>query len=377
MNILLKKVLRKIGVNPLVLYPLIYHKRYTNGGGKDLKDTDLATAIDMLNDIQSFKGYGNCYCKNEIHEEYDLQIIVPVYNAEKYIRRCLDSLIDQQTEYSYIITVVNDGSTDGTANILKQYVDKPEVQVISQRNQGLSGARNRGLECVRGRYVAFVDSDDYLADGAIQTLMKKAIESGSDLVEGGYSNFYDSGKSTRTFRHKNTDCGSNYSSLYGYPWGKVIKSSIFKNLHFPEKYWFEDTIMNFLVYPQCKRICTVHDIVYMYRVNFSGITQTSAGNPKMLDSLGITMLTLKESVRYNIMFDDIALEKFALQVIINAQRISSLKDKDVDRAVFDIHRYLYLQYYNGIDTKNKWAKYLLNNLRHNDFIGYRKYISLA
>jgi transcriptional regulator NrdR family protein len=77
------------------------------------------------------------------------------------------------------------------------------------------------------------------------------------------------------------------------------------------------------------------------------------------------------------MFDEIALEKFALQVIINAQRISSLKNQDVDRAVFDIHRYLYLQYYNGIDTKNKWAKYLLNNLRHNDFIGYRKYISLA
>ena len=78
--------------------------------------------------------------------QYDLQIIIPAYNAEKYIEKCLNSILSQKTQYTYVITVINDGSTDETSQILSKYLDDEHVDIISQSNKGFSEARNRGLK---------------------------------------------------------------------------------------------------------------------------------------------------------------------------------------------------------------------------------------
>ena len=90
-------------------------------------------------------------------------IIIPAYNAEAYLSRCLDSIFSQDYE-DYEVIVINDGSTDGTATILKRY---PQVKVINQSNHGMSSARNRGLEVAQGDYILFVDSDDSARDTAV------------------------------------------------------------------------------------------------------------------------------------------------------------------------------------------------------------------
>ena len=106
-----------------------------------------------------------------------LSVIVPVYNVEKFLPRCLDSLLRQGMEVGeYEVICVNDGSPDNSAQILANYQAKhPDIfRVVTQENQGLGGARNTGTALARGEYVAYVDSDDYLIDGAYRYLQRQA-----------------------------------------------------------------------------------------------------------------------------------------------------------------------------------------------------------
>ena len=118
-----------------------------------------------------------------------MQIIIPVYNVEQYIQECIESILNQETQYSYIITIVNDGSPDNSRNILKQYESLNNIIIIDQENRGFSGARNRALENIYGKYLMFVDSDDKLAEGAIEVLLNTALSYKADMVEGSMSSF--------------------------------------------------------------------------------------------------------------------------------------------------------------------------------------------
>ena len=105
-----------------------------------------------------------------------LSIIIPAYNAEAYLPQCLDSILAQKHQGCEVI-VVDDGSTDGTAALLERY---PDVKVVHQENQGMSTARNRGLDEARGEYILFVDSDDMLTSGALATLAAEL--NGEDII---------------------------------------------------------------------------------------------------------------------------------------------------------------------------------------------------
>jgi len=104
-----------------------------------------------------------------------LSIIVPVYNVEEYLAHCIDSLLDQGlSEKQYEIILVNDGSTDNSPAICQSYVDKyPFIHCYSQKNQGLSGARNTGMKHVKGKYVQFVDSDDFLQPTVLRRCLRR------------------------------------------------------------------------------------------------------------------------------------------------------------------------------------------------------------
>ena len=112
----------------------------------------------------------------------NVSIIVPVYNVEKYLARCLDSII-AQTARDLEIICVNDGSTDASAAILADYAAKdPRIRVLTQPNGGLSAARNAGLDAATGDWVMFVDSDDFIPPYAVEGFLKVAAESGASVV---------------------------------------------------------------------------------------------------------------------------------------------------------------------------------------------------
>lgn len=113
-----------------------------------------------------------------------LSIIIPVYNVEKYIRKTLDSIFLQQFNLNDVeVIVVNDGTPDNSMKIVEEYKEKhSNLVVINQENQGLSGARNTGLEASHGKYVWFVDSDDWIEDGCLQRILKEVKYSRQNLL---------------------------------------------------------------------------------------------------------------------------------------------------------------------------------------------------
>ena len=122
----------------------------------------------------------------------DISIIVPIYNAEKYLNKCLDSLINQ-TKKELEFVLINDGSTDKTDSIIKNYNDK-RIKYFKNKNQGIGKTRNFGISKSSGKYIMFLDSDDYLKKEACEILYKKAITTNSDLVICDFYKIYDSVK---------------------------------------------------------------------------------------------------------------------------------------------------------------------------------------
>lgn len=111
-----------------------------------------------------------------------VSVIVPVYQVEAYLARCLDSLLAQTFE-DFELILVNDGTRDGCPEIMNAYAAKDaRIRILHKENGGLSSARNAGLDVAQGEYVAFVDSDDYVAPALLEDTVRAAEQSGADLV---------------------------------------------------------------------------------------------------------------------------------------------------------------------------------------------------
>ncbi|MEI3161840.1 MAG: glycosyltransferase [Lachnospirales bacterium] len=120
-----------------------------------------------------------------------ISIIVPVYNAEKYICQCMDSLVNQTLE-SIEIIAIDDGSTDNSLNILEKYKNNDSrVKIICQKNSGASVARNKGLEMAQGDYIFFLDADDYIDNSAFSAMYENAIKYNVDIITFNCKSFSD------------------------------------------------------------------------------------------------------------------------------------------------------------------------------------------
>ena len=127
----------------------------------------------------------SCIVDRKIKKQtYDLAVIMPCYNVEKYVEEAVDSILHQETNFKVELIIVNDGSTDSTGEIVNHYGDLDDVLVIHQENKGLSAARNTGLFYADARYLCFIDSDDYMTDGALDLLLDVAFENKADIVQG-------------------------------------------------------------------------------------------------------------------------------------------------------------------------------------------------
>lgn len=126
-----------------------------------------------------------------------VSVVIPVYNTEKYLTRCLDSVL-AQTYKNLEIIIVNDGSPDGSPALCDAYAQKDaRIKVIHQENRGLAGAVKRGIEASLGGYIGFVDSDDFVAEDMFEKLAAAATEHNADLVQCNYYNFFESGKTEK------------------------------------------------------------------------------------------------------------------------------------------------------------------------------------
>lgn len=293
--------------------------------------------------------------KNDIiSEEYDLQIIIPAYNVEKYIEECLESVFNQNTKYKILVIIINDGSTDSTLSKILKYQKYKNLQIINSLNRGLSSARNLGMEKIYARYIMFLDSDDYICQNSIEKLLNKAYEKNYDIVEGGYLRVTDSKQILYEFKHevKDKELYTNSSNLTGFAWGKVIKNKVLKEIRFPLNYYYEDSILSWLVYPKGYFFTTIEDNVYMYRLNRNSITSTTKKNNRNIETWYITKEMIENGLKlYNISITERLYLQFLQQVRLNYVRTIN-NPEIIKKAVFIETLEIYDKYLKKFFYKN-------------------------
>ena len=209
-----------------------------------------------------------------------VSVIVPVYNVEPYLDKCLNTLVNQTLKKIEII-IVNDGSKDNSEKIIEKYLKKyPEkIKYIKKANGGLSSARNEGLKYASGEYIGFVDSDDYVSLNTFNLMYKKAKEKNFDLVVCNLNYVYES--KTKMISagldkdlENEDEVKKNIVFLYPAVWNKLYKKEILDSLKFKEGIWYEDVEFNFRVYPRVKSIGYVDKPLIQYVQRESSISKT-------------------------------------------------------------------------------------------------------
>ena len=309
--------------------------------------------------------------------DVDLELILPVYNVEAYLPACLDSIFSQETAVRFRVIAVDDGATDRSGEILEQYHDA-RLTVVHQKNRGLAGARNAGLDRASAPWLFFLDSDDLLAPGALEALFAMARAHGASLVEGAYAVVDPEGRSVGLHSHREgvldprADC-------YGYAWGKLISAGLFRDLCFPEGYLFEDSLQAQILYPRLERqglvACGLARETVRYRQNPQGIVRSSHGNPKSLDSLWIT-LALREDRRRLGFEDDQTYYEYLLNMLLLTFRRTEALGDEVGRAAFALQRDLLLRDFSAFSTARPDFRMLERAVREGDWGRCRLFCSL-
>lgn len=365
--VILSKIFKRLKINR-ILHDNIHVRKIITLFISRTDDKTVNEAIHCISH-NSPRPTGVSYTNNKSSDiNYDLKIIVPAYNVENYIDECLLSILSQKTDYTFSIIVINDGSNDGTTEILKKYENNSSITIINQPNKGFSGARNRGLEEINSRYLMFIDSDDKLPSNSIQALLSSAFKSNADIVEGSYVSFHKNTILNKNL-HTNQNGANALETLRGFPWGKVIRSSLFENLKYPEGYWYEDTIFAYLVFPRCENVSTISDVVYFYRRNPNGISITSKSNKKCIDSYWILEQMLKEMGKLNIHKTQDIYEHTLRQIHTNFIRTQLMSD-EIKKSIFTLSANIINSEFKDFKTTNKEYIILENSLKNDDYNKY-------
>lgn len=222
----------------------------------------------------------------------DVSVIVPVYNVEKLLPRCINSIINQSLKNIEII-LINDGSTDNSGRVCKDFakLDK-RIKVIHQQNGGLSDARNAGLDVAKGNFIAFVDSDDFIHENMYEILLRTMIENDCEVVESGYQrvfpndiiNNYDQPKSKRIF---NTQAAVVNTIMdhhcRNYVWNKLYKKELWDDIRFPYGKLFEDVSTTYQVVNMCSKLVKIDCELYYYYQREGSISRSKFSIKKTLD----------------------------------------------------------------------------------------------
>ena len=208
----------------------------------------------------------------------DLSVIVPVFNTERFVGDCLDSILAQDVTFDVEVVAVNDGSTDGSLKVLQSRAKRDgRLRIVNQENKGFSGARNAGIDASRGRALCFVDSDDMLAPGHLKALWSGLTKDFEGFVSGTYTKMNEGGDILAAVKGPR---------IHGAPWSRLFRREQWSDIRFPEGFWFEDTLIAYCIKSRYTERF-VQDAGYLRRVRTDSITATHDSSPKSLDSFWV------------------------------------------------------------------------------------------
>lgn len=219
-----------------------------------------------------------------------ISVIVPVYKSEKYLKRCVDSILNQ-TYQNLEIILVDDGSPDNCPQICDKYAEKDSrIRVIHKPNGGLSDARNKGLDIANGNYIAFVDSDDYIATEMYAMMIEAMHGEDVDIVMcARYDEYPDKTietyflPQTRVFTHHEAMNLILTDTIGSQSWDKLYKRDVYKDLRFPIGRIYEDIGTTYLAFERCQKFMYIHQPLYYYQMNYNGISFSERPN-KIFDT---------------------------------------------------------------------------------------------
>ena len=219
----------------------------------------------------------------------DLSIIVPMYNSEAYLPKCLDSLLHQDLPLEqYEIILVNDGSPDGCLSLAQRYASRfSNIVVLSQENKGTSGARNTGMHYASGKYICFVDPDDYVLENSFRCIIDRMEEDFLDVVRFGYTEVDEQYQPTKSCKHPEEpdyspgimDGFSFMAERLGvacYVWTYLFRTSLLKDneLYFTEGAYFDDTPWLPKVMALADRVDSIDFKRYFYLIRSNSLVQS-------------------------------------------------------------------------------------------------------
>jgi len=250
-------------------------------------------------------------------KKIDISIIVPIYNAEKYLKKCLDSLVNQ-TKKELEIILINDGSTDNSEKIIKQY-DDTRIKYFKNKNQGIGKTRNFGIEKASGEYIMFIDSDDYMDLNTCSIMYEKATKDKLDIVICDFYKEFENGKvlevKTPDFKDSSLKNNPDIISEYLSPWAKIYnRELIIKNdIRFVEDLKYEDA--PFVVMALCcaKKIGKVNSCLIHYLIHDN--SETTVRDKRCFDILKIVDIIRKYTSKESYLKEKI--DNLTVRIITN------------------------------------------------------------
>lgn len=295
-----------------------------------------------------------------------ISIIVPVYNVEKYLRRCIDSIV-AQTYKNLEIILIDDGSTDGSAAICDEYAKKDSrIVVIHKKYGGVSDARNVGVDNAKGNYLGFVDSDDYIKEDMYEYLYNNLIKYGADISVCGVideaeygeftgipTNFYYVTEDTVFDSEKATKLLIEDKTIDSHLWDKLYRKRLFENVHFPIGKRFEDMFVAYLPMSKAEKVVLLPESKYYYVRRSSSISFTMPRlNLQHIFEAYLKRLDFVEKNHKDIL--DIALSK-AVTAGINIYNYNlkenCYEDKTIESVTDLLQGYSFEIYNNGLIEK--------------------------
>lgn len=300
-----------------------------------------------------------------------VSIIVPIYNAEIYLAGCLSS-IASQTYQNIEVILINDGSTDNSYNVAKLFCEKnSNFKLVNQANTGVAGARERGLRLAQGEFVIHADSDDLMAERAIEYLYKSIVENSSNIAVGSYVKESEVGKQIITHSAidkdifiRNVITGKYHSGL----WNKLIKMDLCKDIGFDKNinYMEDKLFLAKVLIKENVKISIINKIVYFYRMVDNSYTNN------------ITKESVLSSIKVTNKVCDIFQEKYGSKFTSHVKNKNKvmvlLNSKKTQRNIFP-ESIKYILNDKNLPFKHKIV-ILFDFLHMNFFIDFYKFLSI-
>lgn len=300
-------------------------------------------------------------------DNIEVSVVVPIYNVEKYLRQCLESLVNQNFD-DYEIILINDGATDNSMKIAQEFEDKyKNIKLISKKNAGLGAARNTGMKYVTGKYVLFVDSDDYVSPEYISELYNVINREDSDIVICSHEKIYEN---KTEIVNLEVDFNKAYEGIEVlghlfsrkircYAWDKIYKTELFFNneVQYLEGRLYEDILATVKLISKSKKISYINKPLYKYRIREGNITSI-----KTIKSIIDLNFSIEKVNKYLV---DENLYSYLDDEIVNFNISYTLGSLDILSIYtnYEIKKFYsgYKDYYKNIDFNYSLMKVMLNN----------------